>query len=288
MAMKSPETERRRPIRDLLRRLIKAPAVLSIFWPAVLVIGGYVAWHQWGADQVASKFYGVDPSLIEVTQPPPYVRTDLVESVYRDTAMEGLSLLDPQATAKIASAFSMNPWIRRVVSVRKLPGGVIDVRLQYREPVAMVLVAKPGSSESDHFFPVDGEGVLLPTSEFARAETLQFVHIVVPNVYPTVKAGFPFGDSRVESAARLAAVLANYRDQTDIVSIGVPGDPRASTVPQLELTTRSGKKRFWGNPPGMESPGEATVEMKLQQLLQTDAAENADLRMAYRANPQQG
>lgn len=287
MAMKSPKSEGPRPIREMLRRLIKAPAALSIIWPALLVVGGYVAWHQWGADHVAEKFYGVNEDLIEVTAPPPFVRTDIVESVYRDTAMDGLSLLDPQATAKIASAFSMNPWVKRVVSVRKLPGGAIDVRLQYRTPVAMVLVEKPETADEDvYFFPVDAEGVLLPTSEFARAETLQYIHIVVPGVYATGLVGAPFGDPRVESAARLAAILSEYRADAGILSIDVPGDPRVDKIPKLELTTSEqlasgdtvNRKRFWGSPPGMEAPGEPTVRMKVETLLSSDASQHADLR----------
>ena len=168
MAMRSSESEKHRPIRDLLRRLIKAPAALSILWPALLIVGGYVAWHRWGSDHVASQYSGIDPTLIEVTQPPAYVRTNIVKAVYRDTAMEGLSLLDRQATAKIASAFSMHPWVRSVVSVRKLPGGVIDVRLEYRTPVAMVHVFKPDPADTgSYFFPVDGDGILMPGTEFA-------------------------------------------------------------------------------------------------------------------------
>ncbi len=296
MAMKSPRSENPHPLIELVRRLIKAPAALSIIWPALLIVAGYIAWHQWGADHVADKFYVVDPSLIKITQPPPYVRTDVVESIYRDTAMEGLSLLDPQATAKIASAFSMHPWVKRVVSVRKLPGGVIDVHLLYRRPVAMVLVEKPdaGQSEDYFFFPVDDQGVLLPTHEFARAEIMQFIHIVVPGVYATGLAGSAFGDARVESAARLAAVLADYREEAGIVSIDVPGDPRINRTPLLELTTAeqsaSGevvtRKRYWGSPPGMEPPGESTVEMKLHTLLNSSASEHADLRTAWHDNDQ--
>ena len=66
MAMKSPDDDHPRPIRDLLRRLIKAPAALSVIWPALLVVGGYFAWHQWGADHVAERFYGVDATLIRI------------------------------------------------------------------------------------------------------------------------------------------------------------------------------------------------------------------------------
>jgi hypothetical protein len=280
--MRSPESEEGpRPIRDLLRRLIKAPAALSILWPALLIIGGYGAWHRWGSAHVAGQYSGIDPTLIRITEPPPFVRTNIVKAVYRDTAMEGLSLLDRQATAKIASAFSMHPWVRNVMSVRKLPGGTIDVRLEYRTPVAMVLVFKPDPADSrPHFLPVDGDGVLLPSEEFAAAETRQYLYIEVAGVFTTNHYGTPFGDRRVEAAARLAEILAPYREQTRLRSIGVHGDPRQTEIPQLELTTHGGTSFYWGSPPGLEPPGEATVEMKLRKLLGGDPSDGGDLRMA--------
>lgn len=279
--MRSPDAERRRPIRDLLRRLIKAPAAFSILWPALLIIGGYVAWHRWGSVHVTQRYSGLDPSQIQVTDPPEHVRTNIVKAVYRDTAMEDLSLLDRQATAKIASAFSMHPWVRSVVGVRKLPSGVIDVRLEYRTPVAMVHVFKPDRNDTrSYFFPVDGEGILLPTTEFARAETTQFLFIEVPGVYSTNDAGTPFGDRRVEAAAKLAELLQPYREEAQLRSIGVHGDRRQTETPQLELTTQSGGRLFWGSPPGAELPGEATVQMKLRTLMAVDKTKNADLRMA--------
>ena len=279
--MRSPQAEKRWPIRDVIRRLIKAPAALSVLWPVLLIVGGYAAWHQWGSVHVANQYSGIDPTLIQVTEAPPYVRSNVVKAVYRDTAMEGLSLLDRQATAKIAAAFSMHPWVRKVVGVRKLPGGGIDVRLEYRTPVAMVHVFKPDQSDMrSYFFPVDSEGVLLPTSEFAQADTRKFLYIEVPGVYTTSPIGAAFGDPRVEAAARLAAVLAPHRESANLRSIGVYGDPRQMEVPQLELTTQSGSRIFWGSPPGAEPPGEPTTEMKLRKLLTVDTSQLSDLRIA--------
>lgn len=279
--MRSPEPESTRPIRNLMRRLIKAPAALAILWPAILIVGGYVAWHRWGSVHVAKNYCGIEPTSIQVSDPPAYIRTNVVTTVYRDTAMEGLSLLDRHATAKIAAAFSMHPWVRNVVSVRKLPGGMVKVRLEYRRPVAMVQVFKPGGNDKvKYYFPVDGDGVLLPTSEFSRAETRQFIHIEVPGVYSTNAVGTPFGDSRVEAASKLAEVLTPFQEQAHILGIGVYGDPRQVPVPQLELTTTSGGRLFWGSPPGEELPGEPTVEMKLRTLLSMGGDQNADLRMA--------
>lgn len=279
--MRSEESEDRRPIRRLLGRLIKAPAAFSVLWPVLLIVGGYAAWHRWGTVHVAGKYSGIDPTMIQVTEPPAYVRSNLVKAVYRDTAMDGLSILDRQATAKIASAFSMHPWVRKVTGVRKLPGGAIDVRLEYRAPVAMVHVFKPNDPENrSYFFPVDGEGVLLPGEEFAEAETRKFIYIEVPGVYTSNSYGTPFGDPRVEAASRLAEVLVVYREEAGIRSIGVHGDPRHTDVPQMELITHDGARVTWGSPPGHELPGEPTVEMKLRTLMSTERGADTDLRVA--------
>ncbi|MGB7346212.1 MAG: hypothetical protein WBD20_18485, partial [Pirellulaceae bacterium] len=232
-----------------------------------------------------SKYYGVDTTAFQVSSPPEYIRSDIVQTVYKDTAMENLSLLDSQATAKIASAFSTNPWVRRVNSVRKLPGGQIDVRLDYRKPVAMVhVISKHPDVVGSAFFAIDGEGVILP-SELSANDTRDFIRISVPGSYPSGSAGRKFGDFRVESAARVAAIIAPFNARTTenrpaiITTIGVHGDPRLTTVPQLELVTASGKKKFWGSPPGMELPGEPSAETKFRGLV-ASGDENIDLRIA--------
>ncbi|QDT06780.1 Cell division protein FtsQ [Rubripirellula lacrimiformis] len=286
MAMRSAEPETNRPIRDTLRRLIKAPAALSILWPALLIVGGYVTWHRWGSEHVAQNYYGIDVAQIHITQPPSYVRSDIIQSVYRDTAMDGLSLMDKQATAKIASAFSMHPWVQSVTSVRKLPGGVVDVRMDYRRPVAMVQVFRTVDGIRDKFFfPIDGHAVLLPTGEFTRSETLEFVHIDVPGADSTNAEGMPFGDPRVEAAARLAEVLLPVYREVGIRKITVVGDPRQIQVPQLEVTTDNDTRHHWGSPPGLEIPGERTAEMKLRALMAVRGNTPIDLRVATMADP---
>jgi len=246
----------------------------------LLIIGGYAAWDRWGAEHVGKKYYGVELEQIQITEPPEHVRTDIAATVFRDFALDQLSLLDSQASAKIASAFAVNPWVRRVISVRKLPGGAIDVHLEYRRPVAMVHVVK--SDQKDYFFPIDGSGVLLPTTEFAQAETLDYIHIEVPSVYPTGVLGSAFGDYRVEAAAKLADILAQHRERIHLRSISVRGDSRTNEVPQLELTTTDNRCFTWGSPPGMERLEERPAELKLQALLQGDDIRNSDLRIAIK------
>lgn len=281
--MRSPEPESTRPVRDAIRRLIKAPAALSILWPALLICGGYIAWHRWGVANVSPNFQSVDPALIQISDPPPHVRSDITASVYRDTAMEGLSLMDRQAAAKIASAYAMHPWVRNVHSVRKLPGGVVDVRLEYREPVAMVQVYRTvAGNREKYFFPIDADAVLLPTRDFTRAETVEFIHIDVPGADSTNAEGMPFGDLRVSAAAKLATVLLPLREKVGVQSIRVAGDVRQMTVPQLEIVTTNQTRHFWGSPPGMELPQESSAITKLQTLMTIDLSQSADLRVARR------
>ncbi len=299
-----------RPVRDLLGRLIKAPAALSILWPALLFLASYLAWQNWGAERVATRLYGIDRSLVRLNEPPDHIREDIVETVYRDSAMGDLSLLDPRATARIASAFSIHPWVRKVVSVRKRPQGRVEVLAEYRYPVAMVIHretsslsgssagAGPFDASADPFnaassgtdrpaertgvlyLPVDRDGIVLPTDDFARAETRDYIHIDVPGVTTAQKfVGESYGDRRVEAAARLAAVLSEYRERIGIRSIAARADLRGDAVTQLELTTFDGKRVFWGSPPGQEGEDEAIAAAKVQSLLDTPAAE-ADLRRA--------
>lgn len=63
MALRTDETDHR-PIRRLLRRLIKAPAAWSLIWPMVLLIGSYVAYSRWYAAYFAERYQSLDPSSV--------------------------------------------------------------------------------------------------------------------------------------------------------------------------------------------------------------------------------
>jgi hypothetical protein len=300
MAKRKEDTDHR-PIRRLLVRLIKAPAAWSLVWPMVLLIGSYFAYKHWYADHLTQQFGQLSTEQIQISPPHRFVRTDLVEEVYQSTRLWELSPLDPRATAKLASAFASHPWIRHVRSVRKLPGGVIDLHLDYREPVAVFhltgdqawlkqierYLADLGypldGGTNDLYFPLDGEGVMLPTEHMTLADTNELIQIEVWEVFPTGNEGTPFGDRRVESAALLAKLLAAVEDRVRVSKITVSGDPRWNLVPQLELVTTNNTHLVWGSPPGMEQPNERNAKAKLKDLLTGRFVPGADLRIADRA-----
>ncbi len=267
-----PSSYSRLPVRHLLQRLVHAPAALAMIWPALLILGCYIAWNRWGAEEIAKQFYGVDVARIHITQRPPHITDDIVAAVYRDTRLDQISLVAPDATARIASAFASHPWVSKVVSVRKLPGGQVDVHLQYRVPVAMVYVISrhPSSNGRPSFFAVDGEGVLLPTAALSREDTLGFLHIEIPDVYPNGGVGSRFGDARIDGAARLAAALAPYREQLGARSIQLHTSSRITPVPQYQVLTDSGDALLWGSAPGQEIEGEPGAIDKLAQWIAKD------------------
>lgn len=246
----------------------------------MLLVVGYFAWQAWGAEHVARKYYGIEADAIQVTTPPEYIRSNIIAAVYEDTAMESMSLMDRQACAKVGSAFGSHPWVRRVVGVQKLPGGILDVRLEYREPVAMVdVISRHSDAGNVGCYAVDGEGVLLPSTDFAEADTMKFLHVVIPGAYPTGRLGTPFGDTRITAAAMLAKLLHPHREKLNLRSIGIHGDSRNNPVTQLQIADADGGLYYWGSPPGVEYPGEFPAMIKLQSLLD-GAPPGSDLRQA--------
>jgi hypothetical protein len=264
------------------RWLSRAPAALAILWPVLLVAGGYLAWHRWGAERLREQYGRLDPERIRLTTPPEYVRSDIVDSVFRSTALEELSLLDPRATARIAHAFATHPWIERVMRVHKLPGGEVNVQVRYRRPVAMAKVLSrhqdvPGTG----FFPVDGAGTLLPVDGFSVREcTEDYLHLEIPDAYPNSGEGWAFGDSRIHAAASLAALLVDYRQTLDLEAIAPIGPVRRDDpAPEFLLRSGDGRRWVWGSAPGSELPGEPSAAVKLKHLLESPR-KGSDLRLA--------
>ncbi|OYP37528.1 hypothetical protein CGZ80_05235 [Rhodopirellula sp. MGV] len=281
-----------------MRRLIKAPAAWALVWPMALLVTSYFAYSHWFSAYFAAQHQGIDPANIEITAPHEYVRTDVVEDVNRWAHFGELSSLDREATPKIASAFKNHPWIRDVRSVVKLPGGKFRVEVDYRRPVASFHVTgdpqymreieshlsslgMPTHGKADEmYFPLDGEGHMLPTENISTEEVRRLIQIEVKNIYPTGVEGTLFGDKRVESAATLANLLSAVSDRIQIAKIMVSGDPRMNIVPQLSLVTGTNTKLLWGSPPGMEQPNERGAKAKLTDLLSGNFVPDGDLRIA--------
>ncbi|HEX6987406.1 MAG TPA: hypothetical protein VF170_18655, partial [Planctomycetaceae bacterium] len=171
-------------------------------------------------------------------------------------------VLDPALLPRLAEAFAKEPWVKRVVRLRKGLPAHVEVELEYRRPVAMIDV-KQG------VYPVDEEGVLLPPEDFSPAEGRRYPLVTGVRSLPAGPPGTPWGDATVLGAAKIAAAVGPSWDELDLAAIHVP--PVATATPDLddltfELHARGGSKVIWGRPPGTGHPGELTADQKLGRL----------------------
>lgn len=159
--------------------------------------------------------------------------------------IEDLVWIDPALCARVAKILSENGWVRRVDSVRKRQAPIVEIRCQYRTPLAMV------QGQRGYGYLVDEEGVRLP-GQYEYHPAL----LVVRGV-----SGAPPPAGVVWAAPELSAALGIIRPLTrepfrpQIVAVGVQNfhgreDRRA---PQIDLITdRPGGRIIWGSAPGEE------------------------------------
>src|SRR5690606_13887336 len=103
----------------------------------------------------------------------------------------------------LAAAWSRNPWIRDVKSVRVTGEPAVRLEVDYRVPAAFVFV-----ESLQGLYPVDRDGVLLPPTDFGLSDTSRLPHVKNVSTVPVGPAGTFWGDPVVLAAARLAEVLA--------------------------------------------------------------------------------
>ncbi len=231
--------------------------------------GAIYAWQRWGERISKGPEYVLLPENIEITaDKPDWIKSDIRAEVVRDASLTGKSTLDKDLTKKVAQAFRMHNWVEEVTRVNKYYPARVVVELVYRKPVAMVEVWSP--KDGDGLLPIDINGVLLPRGDFvgdsgeAAANVRDYPRISVPDAAPASLVGSPWGDPRVEGAARIAAVfegrwkaLGLYRIAASQVD-SITGSP---PEPTYDLFTKNGVRAIWGKAPAAESVVEAKAAL---------------------------
>ena len=159
------------------------------------VVGVYVAgshFWSWLPDLSHRPEYRLKAEEIRFTDPPKWVsKTFLRQVIHEGGLAEDLSLLDDRLVEQVAAAFQKNPWVAKVVSVRKDLARRLFVTLEYRKPVAVVEVGADRYS-------IDRSAVLLPAPETSEnGDALPVVHNV--HTVPPANVGFPWSDRLVEA-----------------------------------------------------------------------------------------
>ena len=240
-----------RPRRLLLLALI----------PVAVVATPFVKKH-WPQPSV-NPVYLFRAAEIRITPPPRPVPSNLVERAVGTAKLETeFNVLDRTLLPRLAEAFAREPWVSRVVQLRKGLPAHVEIDLEYRRPVAMIDV-KQG------VYPIDEQGVLLPPEDFSPAESLRYPLITGVRTLPAGPPGTPWGDGVVQGAAKIAAVVGPHWEELDLTAIHAPAVAVAS--PQIddlifELHARNGSKIVWGRTPGTGHPGELTADQKLGRL----------------------
>jgi hypothetical protein len=237
-----------------------------IVWGLVVAgfaAAGHAVWTRVREHVATRDDYRLTPKDISITRVPPWIRTDVKAEVIRDTLSgEPLSILDDRLVERIYQAFSLHPWVAKVERVSKSHPAHVEVEIAYRRPVAMVEV--PGG-----LYPVDVDGVLLPSEDFSPLEARAYARISGIESTPLGMMGTKWGDPVVAGGARIAGELQTIWGDLGLRSIRwakptADSDPSAPAL--FELITAAGSVMPWGAPPGGESAGEPTAQEKILRI----------------------
>ena len=241
-------------------------------WLAVIVLTplflmgvGVLAWKRVGPHVTTSAEYQVGPDSIDL-QPraPRWIHSDITAEVMRDASLDGpLSVLETDLTLRVAQAYAAHPWIAKVHRVSKHRPAKVEVEVSYRQPVAMVRSGK-------ETYPVDADGVVLPSSDFSVADIDRYPQIVDIASQPQGPVGTRWQDARVQGGAAIAGGI--FKDWHSlrlarIMAVGQPTVEGDRETWSYELFTPSGTRILWGRPPGREMNGELPAAQKLARLV---------------------
>jgi hypothetical protein len=232
----------------------------------ILVLFGaawYWGWQEVHGDVLASPEYMLSAEDIVVSNRPDWMRFDIREKVFRDASLhQNLSIMDPDLNERIASAFSLHPWVARVNRVSKRYPASVVVDLEYRHPVCMVHIGS-------QIIPVDVEGNALPAWDLPPSEMDRYPRLVCADLStPRGPVGEQWGDPRVVGAAEIAAALGDRWKSCHFDRIEPVPAPDSNRIGDAvyHLHTRSGTIVVWGRAPGVTTPGAPTTAEKLAYL----------------------
>ncbi|MCL2303829.1 MAG: hypothetical protein FWC43_00635 [Planctomycetaceae bacterium] len=214
-------------------------------------------WSLWKRDLLHSEKYRLAPERFHLSEPPPWIPTTLVHDALTAAKLGPQeSVLDAELPEKLAAAFAANPWIERVRKVQIRYPAEVYVELDYRSPVCLVELPN-----GNGFYPVDANGILLPPNYFMQGSEEEIAEKM--NAFPYVvgtpsnqigSLGDPWGDSSVEKAAKIAAMLGSDAKIGGVASIRILAEPRDGSFtirwnappPEFQLVATNGRVFHWG------------------------------------------
>ncbi len=234
---------------------------------AIVFFGGwYVVWRGVQHHVLASQEYWLTLQKVEIPPSPPWIHGDIREKVFSDASLDGpLSIMNKDLADRVARAFSLHPWVARVLQVRKHYPAYVTVDLVYRRPVCVVEVDTGGTVQ---LLPVDVEGVVLPKDDSSPVELSQYPRLVGISTLPMGMEGTYWGDPCVLGAAQIAASFGEEWSKLGLDRIVVVADSKETIgdARTYELYTRRNTHVLWGRSPEHVLADELSPADKIRRL----------------------
>jgi hypothetical protein len=232
--------------------------------------GGYAVWLSVRERVLTGDAYRLRPENVVVTPLPPWIKTDVRSEALRDASLDnGPSILERDLAERVALAFAAHPWVAEVTRATKEHPARVVVELVYRRPACMVELPRVPELVAGGLYPVDVQGVLLPSADFSPAEAAEYPRLAGIETFPVADAGRAWGDDWVAAGASLAAVLADDWRTLGLAQIAPARElADSSEARPLVVTTHGGVRIVWGRSPIDDAEGEPTAAEKLTRLKQ--------------------
>jgi|GEM_PF-3002299 len=242
-----------------------AHTLFRVLIAALVVAGGWMLLAMARDRAVTLDDFQVSTGKLDLVSKPAWVKGVIERQLKAIPQTVGnISLLDSQASSKIAAALAANPWVKEVKSVVRDFPNRIRAEVKLRDPAAFVL-------RDGKFYVVDGEGIRLPGEYSSTGETgLNLLMVVYVRSAPPA-AGKVWDDPAVAEGTKVARVLKAHWDVAkaarivaiDTSNIGGRRTPRES---EITLITADRTLIYWGR--GVDFPGatELSAERKIENL----------------------
>ena len=231
----------------VLHFFLKTKQGRSTLWSLLFVLGFgvtiYFCWQQVSGEVLASSDYRVELDDVVLNAPPPWIHADLRKDVFRELSVEGpISIMDEDVLKRFQDAFSLQPWVEKVIRVSRSFPGKIHVELKYREPACIV-------AASGRWFPVDHKGYVLPGDDFSPSDLQELPRVVGIDSLPVISGGGYWNDKQVDAAAQIGAVLRPFWQELrldKIEPVQLSYNATGKGTKDFKLVTKGNTIFIWG------------------------------------------
>ncbi|MEO0530398.1 MAG: hypothetical protein AAF266_07435 [Planctomycetota bacterium] len=265
-----PPGETRKPHWLVASLYARRGVLTSLAILAGLAFATQAAWQAVQPQIAKNERYLVTPASVTVPPPPPWVRGDVVAEAFQAGKLTGeLSVLDPpeKIAERLTSGLTTHPWVRRIGAIQASPPNRLSVEIEYRTPVATVMLAKRRT-------PTDIDGVALPTDTLSAEYLERLPRIGVASSGSRQNAALPlragsWPSTEIAGAASLIAAFGPAFGKLDLFEVQidpVPAGGAGTKQTCYQLRSRGNTIVVWGAAPGREPAGQPTFDVKLQWL----------------------